>query len=139
MLQTLAFAACLAVVPAPTTRDDAAADYVTFRASHRGLVTSIQCDYFGGFAFEGHAFSFQQHGRRLTIRGLNGQLECTAEDGTVIAVGKELRVKRTWLSLAHCFKDPTTGEIVIRVCGVNRDPKIVSLPSAASTPSAESK
>jgi hypothetical protein len=129
MSPTLALFACLAVIPAPATRDDAAQQCVTFRAVQRGHVTSIQCSV-AGLAFEANAISFQQHGRRLSVRGLYGRLECAAEDGTVIAVSKELRVPQPGLNLTHVFKDATTGEIVIHVYGANHDPKIVPLPAA---------
>jgi hypothetical protein len=128
MSRALAFFACLVALLSSTTRAEDA-NYVVFRALHRGVATSVQCNYFG--RFESSAFSFQQHGRRLTIRGLNGQLECTAEDGTVIASAKELRVREPWA--VHIFKDAITGELVIRAYGVDRDPHIVPVPAAQST------
>jgi hypothetical protein len=125
MRQALALAACLAVIPTPTSREAAGPNQITFRAVQRGLVTSVQCNYFGGWGFEGQAISFRQHGRRFTIRGLNGQLECTAEDGTPIATAKELRARTPWAG--HIYKDAITGELVIRAYCVDHDPQIVAV------------
>ena len=126
-LFTLALCAAILSAATPATADSW---HVTFRAVHRGVVTSIQVAT-DGLAFECPAVVYRQHGRRFTVRGLGGQLECTAEDGTVVATSKQLEVRHPSGLIMQLGKDTATGMLGIWLYGGTRDPKIVE---AKATP-----
>jgi hypothetical protein len=123
-MSRLAAIACFAAVFISATRAKADPWHVTFRAVNRGIVTSIQVD--AGFGvFECPAVSYEQHGRRFTVHGLGGQLECRAEDGTVVATSKQLEVQQSSGLIMRIGRDTATGLTGIWLYGGTRDPKIV--------------